>query len=221
MMTNTANVYPLRENESWGLAKARVVSACGREARVEMAGVVRDAEVAFSCLVQPLPGDLVVLGGDRSGTYHVLGIIERPGVEKGMTLAFPAGATLVAASGPLNLVSEESVSITSGDRLGLVSRRVVHKSDEAVVDYGDLTARGETLRATYKSVLLVSRVLSTMARHALSRVKNYVRKTEDSDQVQAGNISRKTGGLYSMDSARTIMVSKKETKIDGEHIFMG
>ena len=60
-----------------------------------------------------------------------------------------------------------------------------------------------------------------MAKQLTERVKNYIRHTEDYDQVNAGQMTRKVDGLYAMDSRHTVMVSKKDTKIDGERIHMG
>jgi len=63
--------------------------------------------------------------------------------------------------------------------------------------------------------------MSTMAKQVIDRFKSYIRHSENSDQVKAGQMTREVSGLYSMDSKYTIMVSKRDTKIDGERIHMG
>lgn len=60
-----------------------------------------------------------------------------------------------------------------------------------------------------------------MAKQAIQKFNSYVRKSDISDQVQAAQMSRKVDGLYTMNSKHTILVSQKDTKIDGEHIHMG
>ncbi|MBW1841497.1 MAG: DUF3540 domain-containing protein [Deltaproteobacteria bacterium] len=198
----------------------RVVSVSGKKAVVEMSGVTLPAHVAFSCLVQPIPGDLVLCTRTETGAHFILGIIERPG-KQDMTLSFPADATMLAQEGSLSMVSGESVTLASGDRLNCFSKQAVHKSREAVVDFDELTARGTNLQANFKTIHLISRMVNTMARQVIQKVKNYIRHTEDYDQVKAGQMTRKTDGLYSMDSKHTVMVSRKGTKIDGERIYMG
>jgi hypothetical protein len=218
-MINSANVVSLRD-EAPVVRNARVVSACDNKAVIRMSGLDREARIAFSCLIRPVPGDLVLCVTDESGEYYVLGIIERPG-KQDMTISFPADAAMVSEQGSLSMVSGKSVTLASDDRLNCFSGRAVHKSREAVVDFSELTARGENLQANFKSVLLISRMLNTMARQVIARAKSYIRRTEDCDQVKAGQMTRKAEGLYSMDSKHTVMVSRKETKIDGERIFMG
>jgi len=60
-----------------------------------------------------------------------------------------------------------------------------------------------------------------MAKQVIDRFKSYIRHSEESDMVKAAQMTREVSGLYSMDSKYTIMLSKKDTKIDGERIHMG
>jgi len=219
-MQESANVISLPGKEKATIQNARVVSVSGKEAEIRLAGRSLAARVAFSCLVQPMPEDLVLCAKDEAGEYYVLSIIDRPG-EQDMTIYFPGDAAMVAEDGVLSVAAGKSVNLASGGRLTCFSDQAVHKSREAVVDFDQLTARGENLQANFKSVLLISRMISTMAGQVIEKAKSYIRHTEDYDQVKAGQMTRKVDGLYSMDSKRTVMVSRKETKIDGERIFMG
>lgn len=200
--------------------EARIVSLSGRQALVDIQGTIEEARIAFSCLVQPLPDDMVLCTTTESGMHHILGIIERPGSQN-MALSFPADATMVAEEGSVAMVSGKSVTLAAGDTLTCFSNKAIHKSREAVVDYDELTAKGTNLQATYKTVRLISQMITTMARQCIEKMKNYIRHTGEYDQVKAGNMSRKVDGLYSMDSRHTVMISKKDTKIDGERIHMG
>ena len=89
-----------------------------------------------------------------------------------------------------------------------------------MVDFDEVAAKGVNLKASFKRVLLVSSLISTMAGQIIEKASTYIRHSEHYDQVKAGQMTRKIDGLYSMDSKQTVMVSKKETKIDGERIFM-
>jgi hypothetical protein len=199
----------------------RIVSVSGKESIVETpAGDRRPAQTAFSCLVRPMPGDLVLCTRTETGMSYILGIIDRP-EEQHMTLAFPGDATMLSDAGSLAVYSAKSVTLAAGDRLDFISDKAVHKSREAVVDFEELAARGKNLQATFSTVRIVSHVVSTFAKQVLQKAVDYIRHTEDCDQVKAGQMTRKAAGLYSMDSEYTVMVSKKDTKIDGERIHMG
>ena len=220
MNQKSAKVVPLMEPMETTVQNGKILSVSDRKAVVNISGVALPAQVAFSCLVQPVQGDLVLCVQNEAGTYYIIGIIERQ-EKQDITLSFPADATMLAQEGSLSMVSGESVTLASGDRLNCLSEQVVHKSRHAVVDYDELTARGTNLQASFKTVRLISGMINTMAKHAIEKFRSFIRHTEDSDQVNAGQMTRKTNGLYSMDSKHTVMVSKKGTKIDGEQIYMG
>nr|WP_321465994.1 DUF3540 domain-containing protein [uncultured Desulfobulbus sp.] len=210
MNATVGKVIPLVQKSAAKAHHALISRVNGREVAVVINGEPCQARVAFSCLVQPLPGDEVLCSSDGGGKWFVLAILERSG-NQDMLLNFP---------GRMMLKSESATVATQGN-LNFFSEREIHKSGEAVVDIKEVTACGETLQATYETFRMVSQLINTMARNVFVRVKNYVRQTEDHDQIKAGQLSRKVEGLYCMDSTHTIMVSKKDTKIDGERIHMG
>jgi len=220
MMENLANVVSMVEETEPAVQNAWVVSISGKEAVVRISGITQQAKVAFSCMIQPIPEDLVLCVQNETGAYFILGIIERPG-DQNMTLSFPADVTMLAKEGALSMVSGKSMTLASGGQLNCFSEKAVHKSREALVDFDQLTARGTNLAANFTSIFVISRMINTLVRQVIEKVKSYIRHTEDYDQVKAGQMTRNVDGLYSMDSKNTVMVSRKDTKIDGEHIFMG
>lgn len=220
MKPKPGNVVPIREQTEPGVQNAKVVSVSGKEAVIRISGVTHAAKIAFSCLIRPEPGDQILCTKNETGAHYILGIIERPG-SRNMTLSFPADATLQAEDGSLQMLSRKSVTMIAGDQLNCFSGQAIHKSREAVVDFDKITANGTSLQANFKTVRLISQMVNTMAKQMIEKVKSYIRHTEDYDQVNAGQMTRKVGGLYSMDSRHTVMVSKKDTKIDGERIHMG
>jgi hypothetical protein len=197
-----------------------VLSVDADVCRLEISGDVFVAGIAFSCLVRPAPGDVVMAATHDSGESHVIAVIERPGGQD-LCITLPADAVVSAPQGSIRVCADRDVTLASNDRLNLFSSRAVHKSREAVVDFDDTVAVGDRLQASYQAVHLVSRLISTVSRQVIKKAKSYIRRTEDCDQVESGQMTRKTEGLYTMDSKHTVMVSKKETKIDGERIFMG
>jgi hypothetical protein len=64
-------------------------------------------------------------------------------------------------------------------------------------------------------------MVNTLAKIVMQKFNHYVRRTSENDLVSAAQMDRKVDGLYSMNSKITMMVSEKDTKIDGERIHMG
>jgi hypothetical protein len=85
-----------REEAEPIVQNVRIVSVSGRESIIEtQAGDRRPAQTAFSCLVQPMPGDLALCTRTETGMSYILGIIERP-EEQHMTISFPGDATMLS-----------------------------------------------------------------------------------------------------------------------------
>lgn len=196
-----------------------VIAVSSNTAIVKFGGEKVKAKKAFSCIIEPEPGDSVVCCRNEDGNFYILGIMERTKTEK-INLSFPSDTTIASQKGSINIVSNDTVSIAS-ENLNFFSRKTAHKSDQATIFFKDITAVGNTFMASYKTVSLISNLINTMAKQVIDKFKGYIRHTEDNDQVKAGQITRRAKGLYSMDSKHTIMVSRESTKIDGEKILMG
>ena len=220
MNRKTSTVTPIIDPLPTAIQYATVLSVIDQSIVIEVSGLSLQAKVAFSCLVQLEPDDIVMYSQHGSGLNYVLGIIERP-INTKLTLDFPGDTTLKSNTGSLSILSGKSVNMMAANKISFLSDQVIHKSREAVIDYNELTARGENLQASFTTIRVFSHLMSTMAKQVIDKFKSYIRHSEESDMVKAGQMTREVSGLYSMDSKYTIMVSKKDTKIDGERIHMG
>ena len=219
-MKNSANnVIPIHSNTKPDIMTGSVVSVVSDEININLAGDLKKAKKAFSCIIDPEPDDIIICTENNNGMIFILGIIERPNGQK-MNISFPSDAQIQTIKGSLSINSNDNVTIASKN-VNFFSKKVIHKSQEAVVAYDNITANGNELQASYKTVRLISNLINTMAKQVIDRFKGYIRSTEDNDMVKAGQMTRRADGLYSMDSKHTIMNSKKSTKIDGEKILMG
>lgn len=201
------------------IQNGRIISIQSDGFRVEISGQTVKAEKAFSCFIEPLPQDRVICSKDESGQVYILGIIERKQT-RNVVLTYPSNTDMVCEDGHLNLRSDKSLSLASQD-LSFFSKKAVHKARTALISFDETTATGEKFQAGFKTVKFISNLIHTMAHQVIQSFQGYVRNTEDNDQVKAGQMIRQSGGMYTMDSQYTIMVSKKDTKIDGERIHMG
>ncbi|MCK5097420.1 MAG: DUF3540 domain-containing protein [Desulfobacteraceae bacterium] len=219
MYNSARKVIPMHANDKTVVRTSTVVSIISDEICISMAGEIKTARQAFSCIVDVKVDDVVICSENSDGMVFILGIIERPDTQT-MSLSFPSDTNIQTKQGSLNINSPDSVSIVSNN-INCFSKKVVHKSREAVISYDKTTARGNELLAYFQTIRLVSNLINTMAKQVISKFKGYVRSTEDNDMVKAGHMNRQADGLLSMDSKHTIMNSKKCTKIDGEKILMG
>lgn len=201
-------VSMIQPNQSQRTAK---VLAAGADLTLLWAGATIKSKTAVSCLLQPDVGDKVLLEFDDENQAYVLAILDRETVSES-SLLLPNN-TRVKAKESLILESEESIS--------LASKAYSQSSESLAVKFDQAAISGKKLHSNIELLHSVSRIMSQVASQAVQKFKSYVRKTEESDQVQAAHMARQVSGLYNMQSKHTILVSEKDTKIDGEHIHMG
>jgi hypothetical protein len=219
-MDNSANkIIPMMADNASAVQTAVVESILSDGAAVTIAGHLKTAKKAFSCLVDLVPGDQVICARNSDGMVYILGIIARPGSQK-MKLSFPSDATMQSLKGGVGIHAHDNVTVTSAN-MNFISQKSVHKSSDACISFDHATVTGMELQASFKSVRFVSDLIITMAKQGIDRFKGYVRTTRDADMVKSGQMIRQTDGLYAMDSTHTVMNSRKSTKIDGDKILMG
>jgi hypothetical protein len=219
-MNNLAGkLIPMHKTDESVIKTGVVVSLKTDEIRVDLDGNIKSAQKAFSCLIDLQVNDIIICSEINNGNIYILGIIERPGSQK-INMNFPSDTILQTRQGSIGLHSTDNVTIASKG-INLFSKNAIHKSNEAIISYGNTIAKGEELQANFKRVSFISNLINTMAKQVINKFKGYIRSTEDNDMVKSGQMTRKTDGLYSMDSKHTIMNSKNSTKIDGEKILMG
>jgi len=219
-MNNPArNIIPIHSHPASILRTGRVESVISGDIRISVSGDILMAKKAFSCIIAPEPGDIVLYTADETGKAYVLGIIERPNHQTA-TLAFPSHTRIDVSRGSLNIHAGGHVTLCA-DELNCLSDRAVHKSREAVVAYDRITATGTEIQASFKTVRLISHLINSIAKQVIHIFQGYIRNTENTDMVKAGRMTRCAKGLYALDSEQTVMKSKKNTIIDGEKILMG
>ncbi len=214
------SLFMLKKEEESAIHNAKVIAVSSSSAIVEIKGDKIKAKKAFSCFVEPEPGDTVICCKSEDGHFYILGILERKQNNKNMIISFPSDAALEAREGNINVVSRGGITMAS-ESLNFFSKNTVHKSCKAAISFDDVTASGTSIQASYKKLTFISHLINTVARQVINRFKGYVRHTEDNDQVKSGHMTRSVKGLFAVDTKHTIMVSRESTKIDGEKILMG
>lgn len=198
---------------SAGLATGVVLSlhSGGTGATVASGGARVEAAIAVSCLIRPLPDDLVLLflGEDEA---FVLSVLDRPGPNYG-ELALPGSGNLS--------ITGETVSVAARQRLALKGEVV------------DLQARALTVLAQAttwlgKSVTaMVDRWRATAKSHEVDAdaiVERSVTRTaivEETDSLRARTRAVVVSGIASETAASKIVAVREDLRMDGKRITMG
>ncbi len=220
MNIKNTNVVNLFEGDEYSLRSTRVLEVSEKGIMIEIEGLPQNAGIAFSCLIRPEPGDHVLYAKSNENSCIILSIIERSGCQD-MSFSFQGNVDMNMNKGAFSLISNESITMATGDKLNCISKETIHKSRHATIDFDNVVAKGSTFLGTFKSVNMIGQVINRFARRLTEKAQTYIRHSEDYDEVKAGNMNRKSEGLFSVKSENSILISKNETVIDGEHIFTG
>lgn len=180
-----------------------------------------NARKAFSCIVEPEPGDKVLVNISERECY-ILSILERP-FEHGqnLSLEFPADAKFKAPNGQIDIISSKDLNILSAGKTDLFSSKLNISSMDAEMKAKRFKSSMDEVDVTAKKITLFSETLISMAKRVTQTAQNIMRKVEGVETVSAGNLIQNIKKVFSQNSGHTVFTAKKDMKIDAKRIHMG
>ncbi|MBA6339760.1 DUF3540 domain-containing protein [Colwellia sp. MB02u-10] len=182
-------------------------------------GVFR-ASKAYSCLVQPMLGDKVLISNISGNEHYILAIIERPETNN-MTLAFPGDVALEAKVGAINLVATEQISLTSASKTQLTSSEIGVTTAKMNIQANECSVMGDKAVSQWREVNSFSSAMNLVTERLTQRIKNSFKTVEGLDQQTSLNFLQTIGKTLSIRSRDAVITARKDVKIDGERIHMG
>lgn len=161
------------------------------------------AQRAFSCLVEPEPGDRVLVARDDAAAF-VLAVLERRG-EAPLRIALPGGSSLSAGEGRLDLAAGTLV--------------VQARQGDVVVDDLALRAGKATLRVGAATV--IAEAIETLAQRVIGRFRRSYRFVEESEQLRARDIDQRAAGHLHLKGDTATIQAGAVVKVDGNQIHLG
>lgn len=182
---------------------AEVLAREGDACTLRLEGRETRARRAFSCLVEPEPGDVVLLG--RAGTdRYILAVLERTGGAP-MRLALPDGTTLAADGGRLNLAAET----------------LVMESERTQVVTGTLGVSARRTEARAGRLSLFAEAIETMAERVIGRFRRSYRFVEESEHLRARDIDQRASGHLHLRGETANVQAGVLVKLHGSQIHLG
>lgn len=177
---------------------------------------IHPARRAFSCLMEPMPGDLVCLMFSETGVLYVTNILERQLSESGSR----AEATL-HFSGQLSLKADAGLALETGDKLKIRAKKL-----EGAVSEVNWVSR--LAQITSKEILMVTglarltcKVRELFAGHFQMSADNSYRNITKTDNVRAGVYNLRADSLASIRAPCAIIKANKLAKIDSSQVHIG
>ena len=174
---------------------------------------------SFSCLVEPLPGDTVLVSRAASDCY-ILAILERHG-DQHACLAFEGDADLRLRQGRLRVAAQEGIDLVTAKDTALVSPELSINSVQAEVNIQHLSFFGTFLQGQIERIKLIGQACDSIFERVSQRVKRSYRWVEELEQLKAGQLNYLVKKLMSLRGKYSVLTAEEDVRIDGDKILMG
>jgi hypothetical protein len=179
------------------------------------------ARRATSCLLEPAPGDVVLVAAvDFDHHAYVLAVLEReagaPGnivADGDLAIKLPGGALDVVAADGVHVVSEKEVSVVSG--------AVQVNAVDGSVALERLSFLGKFLRAEIGKAKVFGETLDSLLDRVSQRVKRSYRIVEECDHVRAEQLDYAAKKRLSLHGENTLITAQHLAKVEGDQIHLG
>jgi hypothetical protein len=214
-----AKVLPITPAPQGHTEMATVQGGLGREFMVHGSMGVISVSLSFSCLVSPEAGDRVLLSC-CAGQSHILAIIERPNQDD-MKLAFPGNVAFQAKEGSIDLLTSQRLSLTSAQAIKVTSAEFSMNSLKMNVHSEEATVSGGKATSQWREVTSIATSFNLIVDSLTQRLKNSFKMVQGVDQQSSQNLLQTIGKTFSVRARDTVIIARKDVKIDGERIHMG
>ena len=178
------------------------------------------ARRATSCLLQPAPGDLVLIAVLPRGDAYVLAVLEREEGAPGKLVA-DGDLSIELRRGELDLAAPEGVRIVAGKEVSLVSATLRVRAADAHVALDRLSFVGTFVRAQVARAKVFGQSLDTFAERVSQRVKRSYRFVEEAEHVRAERLDYAAKGTLSLHGETARVTASRVAKVDGDQVQIG
>lgn len=193
------------------LTESATVRATGSTGiTVQNAAGIFVASRAFSCLVAPRAGDLVMLARDGRKRCHVLAVLERPGAQD----------AAIDVQGKLDVQAQDIAFSTPGEA-STTAGRISINTLEANVNAVTAKLGGQSAELAFRNLRSVSDRIETIANHCTQRFQVSIRWITELEDVSAGQLIQKVKGLFASRSRQALITAEDDVKVDAKRIHMG
>jgi len=194
-----------------------VMSVEAEECAVRVAGQMRVAKRAVSCLVAPEVGDQVLVA--VSEPSFVLAVLERE--HDAVAISVPGDVRLEVPAGRFSVTAREGVDVISGEGLAMTAETMQLNAREGGMFFEALTYAGRFLNADLREVKTAIDTVDQVIGRVSERLKNAYRFVEGLDRQQAGHLNIRAEKSAQVRAENTIVSAEELVKLDGDQIHLG
>jgi hypothetical protein len=179
------------------------------------------AKRATSCLLEPAPGDLVLIAGvDMGRQAYVLAVLER---EEGApaTLVADGDLDIKLPGGSFGVVASESVRMVASKEVSVVSGAIHVNAVDGSVALERLSFLSKFIRAEVGRAKIFGETVDSVLERVSQRLKRSYRIVEECDHVRAEQIDYAAKKRLSLHGENALVTAQHLAKIEGDQIHLG
>jgi hypothetical protein len=210
----------LEQNSNLFQTIGAVVEASSQGLRVRTNAGVLAARRALSCLVEPEPGDSVLIAGDLGRQVFVLAVLERPeasplriAVDQDLAIGVRNGRFSIAAAEGVDMVSAKDMTVTASD--------LSVRAASARLFLDQLSYLGRSVLAQAEKIKLVGGLFDAVMDRISHKVKRCYRTVEEIDHLRGGQIDYRADNNMNLRGRNALVTADALVKIDGDQIHLG
>jgi hypothetical protein len=198
---------------------AELISRVMRDARITYNGATHPARIAFGCLIQPEPGDMVLTSA-ADGTIWIVSVLERRSHAPARLWA-EGDLGIASAQGNIALSARNAVEIAAGTRACVAAPEIDLHAGVARFVLDELLQVGRRVSWYVTKLRSMGEIVETFAEHVLMRAKRGSRFIEESDQMRAGEIDHRAEGTLQLQAEAAFITADTVVRVDADQIHMG
>lgn len=181
-----------------------------------------EARRAVSCLIEPIPGDVVLLATASSpgGRSYVLAVLEREAGARA-SIALDGDMEIKLRKGRFTVAAQEGVTLVSGKDVTLASAELDVNAASGTVSVDRLSVLGSFLRAEVEILKVFAHSLDSVMDRVSQKVKRSFRTVEELDQVKAAQVDYRATETMHLRGENTMIAADELVKVDAEQIHLG
>jgi hypothetical protein len=181
---------------------ATVISAGPDTAILDHHGRIAPARIALSCLVQPEPGDRVLVAVEEE--TWVTSVLTRPG---------PAPLRLLAATSAVIGGPATTLTLNAGEL------NVHAATATTVID--EVLHSGTSVTGHLAALKIIAGAVETVAQRIMAQAKSYLRTVDDTDQLRARTIDHAASAAMHHHADCIFVTGGTAIRLDAGQIHMG
>lgn len=199
--------------------RGTVVRREGATLTVETSRGLVTARRAAGCLLDPAPGDEVLVGRSGEDAWVVVVLDRDPA--RSTEIAVEGDLRLRSSRGKVAVVGQAGVDLISAGPTKLLSNTLEVRSVTANVVVEGIDLVGGWFRAELDRARLAAKSLDQVLDRFSQRVRRSYRRVEDIDQLQAGTVHHRVEKTLRVHAHDAAVTADGIVKLDGKQIHVG